>query len=279
MEKATTAQKLPEDHMAKGQNDKMTIKQWNSAFSSMGREFKSFPVKNYKKPYTPQADMGIGPVNYDVTFLEARLCKRSILILNELVKVEKKLGDVWLKAEATLLFSKYGKEDPISWLPAAQRLGIRRDMRRLTAGFVKRLRIADHDDAGVHAIFELLEDSDSRAERYGGENPATIALISSLAPRGPRIPGPFGTVIYPIVHRNFTEAGIASILKEDTIQRVRANAAKRLVIKMLFNKSKNEAKDGEQDVTVEGGDKSAHATEPTQSMAEKMINCLHLHLN
>lgn len=58
-------------------------------------------------------------------------------------------------------------------------------------------------------------------------------------------------------------------MRANKIERVRANATKRLIKKLLFGKPDNGAKDTQGDVIKDQGDGSARATEPTQSMAGK----------
>jgi hypothetical protein len=80
---------------------------------------------------TPQADLGIGPVQYNIQFPpEGGIAERPLAYLNRLVELEKELGDYTIKFEATLLCIVFGVEDPLSWLPSAQRLAIRSATRR-----------------------------------------------------------------------------------------------------------------------------------------------------
>lgn len=107
----------------------MTRAEWNTAYSEITRKMQSFPVGDDDKMPTPQADMGIGPVSYDAVFDDACLGKEAIIIADAIAKAQKAFGDIMLKIQASMLAQKFGREDPITWLPAAQRLTIRRDMR------------------------------------------------------------------------------------------------------------------------------------------------------
>lgn len=60
-------------------------------------------------------------------------------------------------------------------------------------------------------LANILEGLDSRAKRYGGENPATIALIARLAPGDLDMNCSFGTVGYGPIRGYITEVEIASI--------------------------------------------------------------------
>jgi hypothetical protein len=80
---------------------------------------------------TPQADLGIGPVQYNIKFPPGGgIAERPLSYLNTLVELEKKLGDYSIKFEATLLCVVFGVEDPLIWLPSAQRLAIRSATRK-----------------------------------------------------------------------------------------------------------------------------------------------------
>ena len=110
------------------QMKKLNTEQLLHELSSFAKEFKDF---NTLEPIpTPQADCGIGPVKYNLTFGEGGIDERFLKTVNETIKHEKFLGDTLIKLEATLLCLKFGREDPIPHLPAAQRAAIRRKIQQ-----------------------------------------------------------------------------------------------------------------------------------------------------
>jgi len=92
-------------------------------------EFKGFMRKDAIP--TPQADFGIGPFKYNLKFeADQPIAEKPLVLLDKLVTLGKLLGDRRIKFEATVLCLLYGKEDPVSWLPAAQRIVIRTEIAR-----------------------------------------------------------------------------------------------------------------------------------------------------
>jgi hypothetical protein len=93
------------------------------------QEFKGFMRKDAIP--TPQADFGIGPFKYNLKFeADQAIAEKPLVLLDKLVTLGKLLGDRRIKFEATVLCLLYGKEDPLSWLPAAQRIVIRSEIAR-----------------------------------------------------------------------------------------------------------------------------------------------------
>jgi hypothetical protein len=93
------------------------------------QEFKGF-IRKDAIP-TPQADFGIGPFKYNLKFeADQPIAEKSLVLLDKLVTLGKLLCDRRIKFEATVLCLLYGKEDPVSWLPAAQRIVIRIEIAR-----------------------------------------------------------------------------------------------------------------------------------------------------
>jgi len=93
------------------------------------QEFKGF-IRKDAIP-TPQADFGIGPFKYNLKFeADQPIAEKPLVLLDKLVTLGKLLGDRRIKFEATVLCLLYGKEDPVSWLPAAQRIVIRTEIAR-----------------------------------------------------------------------------------------------------------------------------------------------------
>lgn len=75
---------------------------------------------------TPQADRGIGPVQYDIKFHAGRAINRTFLtVLDNLVRTEKFMGDTLIKLDLSMVAQLYGTEEPLKWIPAAFRVGIR----------------------------------------------------------------------------------------------------------------------------------------------------------
>ena len=99
---------------------------WLVELKNFAKEFELDRREGVKS--TPQADFGIGPVRYDAHFNDTGnvIDLSQLELVDRLVKLEQALGDARIKFEATLLFTIFGKEDPIRWLPASQRLRIRR---------------------------------------------------------------------------------------------------------------------------------------------------------
>jgi len=101
---------------------------WLQEVKSFAQGFYQF--KNNETSSTPQADLGIGPVNYKIQNPKAnKVSERRIQLLDNAVKLEKSLGDYWIKIEATLMTAVFGIEDPIKSLPTAQRYAIRSKLR------------------------------------------------------------------------------------------------------------------------------------------------------
>jgi hypothetical protein len=108
-----------------------------SELKDFAQEFKGFMRKDAIP--TPQADLGIGPLKYNVKFkTDQGIAEKPLVLLDKLVTLGKLLGDRRIKFEATVLYVLYGKEDPMSWLPAAQRIAIRSEIAR--SGMISRLQ-------------------------------------------------------------------------------------------------------------------------------------------
>lgn len=105
-----------------------TNREWLQEVKSFAQDFKTF--RSSKTSSTPQADLGIGPVNYEVELSKVeRINEERIQLLDNAVKLEKIIGDYWLKIEAALMYVVLGKESPTQWLSAAQYFAIRSDLR------------------------------------------------------------------------------------------------------------------------------------------------------
>ena len=81
------------------------------------------------RTHTPQAGNGIGPVKYDTYFSEGEFMEWDLLMeLNDLFTSEKIIGDALIKSDAEGMALLFGREDPLPWIPAAQRVAIRSEM-------------------------------------------------------------------------------------------------------------------------------------------------------
>jgi hypothetical protein len=104
-------------------------RQLHGELKEFAQEFKGF-IRKDAIP-TPQADFGIGPFKYNLKFeADEPIAEKPLVLLDKLVTLGKLLGDRKIKFEATVLCLLYGKEDPISWLPSAQRIVIRTQIAR-----------------------------------------------------------------------------------------------------------------------------------------------------
>lgn len=94
---------------------------------SFSQEFKEFDPKITIS--TPQADRGIGPVQYDIKFRANRqVLTGHLRILSKMIELEKIKGDELIKLDASLLFLATGREDPLGFLPAGCRAAIRTEI-------------------------------------------------------------------------------------------------------------------------------------------------------
>jgi hypothetical protein len=99
---------------------KKTLRDFRQKFENPKREVKIS---------TPQADRGIGPVQYNLNLpVDIKPSLGKLRILNRLIDWEKVMGDKLIKLDATLLFVASGKEDPKGFLPAGCRAAIRTEM-------------------------------------------------------------------------------------------------------------------------------------------------------
>ena len=104
--------------------ERTTLSQFVDNLKSFSDEFKDF-YGNEKLP-TPQADRGIGTVKYELKFHPGRPIKQTVLrILNNLIKLEKIVGDLLLKLDLSIVCFFHNRENPEEWIPAAFRVGIR----------------------------------------------------------------------------------------------------------------------------------------------------------
>lgn len=77
----------------------------------------------------PQAEMGIGPVKYNMTFKpQQEISNQKLQKLNEIIKLEKQNGDSLVKFDAALLFLATGQEDPWHTLPSLLRIAARAEI-------------------------------------------------------------------------------------------------------------------------------------------------------
>lgn len=97
---------------------------WLQELQNFAQEFKR---KN--KPSTPQGDVGTGTVRYRVEFsTDEGVNEKRLKVLDDAIHLEEILGNYWINTEAALMTSMFGREDPVKWLPAAQRYAIRYEL-------------------------------------------------------------------------------------------------------------------------------------------------------
>jgi hypothetical protein len=108
--------------------NKLTCRHLMHAMKNFAKEFEEFDDGTTAP--TPQADLGIGPVNYDIKFVAGQGIERARLKkLSAAVELEKFIGDKLIKLDSSIVCVGYNKEDPVKWLPAALRVGIRTEIR------------------------------------------------------------------------------------------------------------------------------------------------------
>ena len=106
---------------------KITKHQLLENLSSFAQEFQKFDPKVPLS--TPQADCGIGPVQYDFKLPgDTRTTTGTLRELNKIIELEKFNGDKLIKFDASLLFLATGKEDPHGFLPPGCRAAIRTEI-------------------------------------------------------------------------------------------------------------------------------------------------------
>lgn len=105
------------------------LRQVLDSLSDFVNDFKEY--RQEEKLPTPQADLGIGPVKYQIKFPAGmRINTRAVARINRLVQQEKIAGDLLLKMHLRLICMLHGREDPLKWVPAAFRAKIRMDITR-----------------------------------------------------------------------------------------------------------------------------------------------------
>ncbi|KAI9050454.1 hypothetical protein LZ554_005617 [Drepanopeziza brunnea f. sp. 'monogermtubi'] len=134
---------------------------WLQEVKAFAKEFEYF--KDYEKISTPIADQA-----------EMRL-----QLLTGAVRLERILGDYWLKTEATLMVAAFGVEDPVHWLAVIQRYAIRKNLQETTAKFANRhclLRSTRDDNDDLSPIIQVCNQVD------GNLNRAEILLVAQFTP-------------------------------------------------------------------------------------------------
>ena len=107
------------------QEKQHTAKSLQEMMRKFALDFKGF---NRGQPIvsTPQADLGIGPVKYNMQLQQQRATDvEELKKLNAIIKFEKEKGDMLIKFDAALLVLATGREDPWSALPALLRIATR----------------------------------------------------------------------------------------------------------------------------------------------------------
>ncbi|KAF4635612.1 hypothetical protein G7Y89_g2483 [Cudoniella acicularis] len=169
----------------------------------------------------PQADCGIGLVKYDIKFDLEGIAEKHLMQFDRLVNLEKALGDHYIKFEATLLCMKFGREDPIAWLPSAQRMSIRRDIRNVIMRFVDELKLGTRYLYECEMFSKIMRYIDGRSRWIGAENPTEISFIASFVPKEDAR-DVFGNVRRLPVLPNLSELGIGLMLARQRKQRISA---------------------------------------------------------
>jgi hypothetical protein len=103
---------------------RITCRSFLQELSNFAEEFGDF--NNDAGLPTPQADLGIGPVKYDIQFYSAQIIRKpNLMRLDTAVKLEQFLGDELIKFDSKTVCAGHNREDPKHWVPAALRVGIR----------------------------------------------------------------------------------------------------------------------------------------------------------
>nr|UTN00782.1 hypothetical protein [Drepanopeziza brunnea f. sp. 'monogermtubi'] len=126
---------------------------WLQEVKAFAKEFEYF--KDYEKISTPIADQA-----------EMRL-----QLLTGAVRLERILGDYWLKTEATLMVAAFGVEDPVHWLAVIQRYAIRKNLQEHCL-----LRSTRDDNDDLSPIIQVCNQVD------GNLNRAEILLVAQFTP-------------------------------------------------------------------------------------------------
>jgi hypothetical protein len=106
---------------------KITRGQLQDNLRNFAQEFQNFDPQVTVS--TPQADRGIGPVQYTLKLpSEAQISIGILHKLNKVIELEKSTGDELIKFDASLLFLASGKEDPKGFLPPGCRAAIRTEI-------------------------------------------------------------------------------------------------------------------------------------------------------
>jgi hypothetical protein len=108
---------------------KITTRQLLDNLSNFAQEFEELDPQVVIS--TPQADHGIGPVEYYLKLhTNCPAPVGALRALNRLVKLEQFRGDQLIKLDASLLFLATGKEDPYGFLPPGCRAAIRTEIQQ-----------------------------------------------------------------------------------------------------------------------------------------------------
>jgi hypothetical protein len=105
-------------HQILARGEKFTAQQVLDELSNFAEEFIS----------TPEADLGIGPVKYNITIGKGGIDEKHIDIVNKIVQYEQVLGDSLIKFAGTLFTIACGKENPEGGLLARLRVVIRQQL-------------------------------------------------------------------------------------------------------------------------------------------------------
>ncbi|KAL2065447.1 hypothetical protein VTL71DRAFT_3117 [Oculimacula yallundae] len=201
-------------------------KSWLQEVQNFAQEFRREIV-----PPAPKASLGVGPVKYHIKFpLDEGVNEKRAKLLDEIIHLEQSLGDYWIKIEANLIASMYGREDPIKWLPAAQRYAIRCELFEITTKFTSSNGLAQGSPLETSALLDIIRMCSLSGKRA---NLAELSLVAKFVPKTTPLMAPNGTMLVNSMSGVASMEELAKLVDMFCKQQSRIHALHRFMFKLL----------------------------------------------
>ncbi|XMA14799.1 hypothetical protein WAI453_007590 [Rhynchosporium graminicola] len=201
-------------------------KTWVQELESFAEEFKKEIV-----PPAPKASLGVGPVKYHAKFSSVEgVNEKRVKVLDDIIQFEESLGKHWIKIEAMLIATMYGREDPIKWLPAAQRYTIRCELYVMTAKLASSNGLARGsvlDTSTLMNVIRMCSPSETHA------NAAELSLIAGFIPKPTASLTPDGPVLVNEMDEELSMEHFAKLVDGMRKQQAKVDLLYRFIFRLL----------------------------------------------
>ncbi|KAK0112206.1 hypothetical protein ONS96_001456 [Cadophora gregata f. sp. sojae] len=228
---------------------------WLQELQTFAAEF-----KRGRESSMPQRDLEIGTAKYRASFSnDEGINEKGVKLLENFISLEELLGNYWINIEVILMKAAFGRDDPIEWLPAAQRCAIRYELQEMTAKVVSITGLSQ----GLRLASVALVDFIRVCSKFRNPtNPAELSIIAAFVPRTVPLMTAGGLILSNNLDTEVGSENLAELVDRHRSYTLKVNAVHGLLFKLLHG--------SEEDKQPDYNKEAEHAASDQQEMVRPM---------